>query len=143
MKKSSTGLIILGVAAAGVGFLVFSASSPRVAHAAVTPSSTPQRPLQNRPISASATGTARAAIIRIFQQQLQDMGYRITAVDGITGPETQSAARVFSGDHRAQVEATRDTYASLPNDIGLMYLVDDVYRSSFGLPPATVVSSAP
>jgi len=140
-KKSSTGLIVLGIAAAGVGFLVF--SSPRTAHAAVTPSSTPQRPLQNRPVSASATGTARAAIIRIFQQQLQDMGYRITAVDGVTGPETQSAARVFSGDHRAQVDATRSTYASLPNDIGLMYLVDDVYRSSFGLPPATVVSSAP
>ena len=140
-KSSSTGLNVLGVAAAGIGFLVF--SSPSTAHAAVIPSNTPQRPLQNRPISVSATGPAKAAVIRIFQQQLKDMGYRITAIDGITGQETQSAARVFVADHQAQVDATRRAYASLPNDIGLLYLVDDVYRSSFDLPPSIVIHSAP
>lgn len=135
--KSSGGLIVLGIAALGIGAIVLSSPSSARATPSPGPNPTPTPPGPDRPVQSRPLATERAAYMRIAQQQLKDMGYRITAVDGIVGPETQAATRAFVADHQAQVEATRSTYGSLRPEIGLMYLIDDVYRRSFGLPSAS------
>jgi len=132
MKQPSEGWILLGVVM-GVGVVLLSRSTSAMGTSQVPkPTTTPQRPVQQRPMS-----SATRAAITVFQQQLQDMGYRITATDGIIGPETQAAARAFVSDHRSQVDSTRSRYDPLPNPVGLLYLTDDVYRAGFHLPAAT------
>lgn len=91
--------------------------------------------LQQRPIPpvASMSDASKRAATTIAQTQLKALGYHITTIDGISGPETQQAALAFIADHP---EITRPTQQVAYDETPLISAIDNAYRARVGLPAA-------
>lgn len=126
------------VGAAAVVFIGAGLLAARSANAAIAPNpNTPvPTPTPRQPTTPTVHGVTFArvtqpvgfspyspAAIRVLQQQLFNLGYEITAVDGIYGPETEAAVDFFIVD------------AGLAPDTGglqIMLAVDTRYTHVFG-----------
>ena len=58
---------------------------------------------QMSPLPAAPTPTQQVQIVRTLQQQLQDLGYRISEVTGVPGTETQNAGAQLARDKRLTI----------------------------------------
>ena len=129
------GWIVLGLAA-GVGVLVLASSSTTVPRPAppVPPAPTPPPapltgPVQERPFPTVISETMMRQIVQVAQRQLQDLGFHITMIDGISGPETQAAVRAFIVAHPQEVSVAERTYREYADKRQIAFLIDDVYRA--------------
>lgn len=127
------GTVLAIVAVAGIGLAIFGAR----AHAApapdpnrpVTPGPTPApRPPGPRTTAPTFVRQAEPPVptshsaIRVLQQQLKDLGYHVTSIDGSFGPETIAAAASFVAHQGLSPETT---------DLELMLAVDQQYAYFF------------
>jgi peptidoglycan hydrolase-like protein with peptidoglycan-binding domain len=108
------------------------ATGPEPANDRYTPPSTL---LQSRPMARADVMSAgqKRDTIAIAQGQLNAIGYGPLRIDGINGPRTQSAAARFNVDHAPAVAAY---LSSVGNDRGIVYAIDDAYRSQISAAPA-------
>lgn len=114
--------VIIGVGILGVLWLV---NRPAAQSAYV---------LQTRPIPANPTDAQRTTTIEIAQSQLKSLGYPVTKVDGISGPETQAAMTSFINANQAAVARAGIAYGQ--DQRAALIALDDAYRAHFGIAAA-------
>lgn len=120
------GALVLG----GIAYMLFGSPS-----ASTTPAALLQRPLKP---SARMTPSDEAAVVRVGQAQLKYLGYSVTRVDGISGPETQAAVNAFIARNQTAVDHLAAQVGNANYDVAVSLAIDDQYRERRGLPRATL-----
>lgn len=148
MKTESK--IALGLAgAAGVGAMVLVARRARASgtdgvallSAVQVPPTGTYAPvdttLQNRPLPdpAGLTTDQKAAVVSVFQRQLNDLGYGPLATNGVVDGATNRAANDFLDAQGSRVDPYRAAGLQVAN--ALIESVDDAYREAHDLSRAS------
>lgn len=115
--------------ATGIGIMLFGGPS-----APAGPRVLLQRPLKP---SARMTASESREVVRVGQAQLQALGYRITSVDGISGPQTEAAVAQFIAQNQTAVNALAAQIGASNYDVAVSIAIDNAYRSRFGLPASS------
>lgn len=92
--------------------------------------------LQQRPFPdlSTLTDAQRTQIVRVAQTQLKQLGYPVTSIDGVSGPETQAAMTSFISANANAITNSASRYGQ--GEQAIILTLDDVYRRQFGLSAA-------